>query len=79
MKKCMEYEVVSRPRGRPKRTWREVAQKDCQANNLNKEDKVDKAWMVIRVSEWMNVFLVLAHPGSLGQREVKRLLLCRVL
>jgi len=34
MKKCMEYEVEgSRPRGRPKRTWREVVQKDCQAIN----------------------------------------------
>jgi len=31
VKKCMEYEVEgSRPRGRPKRTWREVVQKDCQ-------------------------------------------------
>jgi len=40
--KCMEYEVVgSRPRGRPKRTWREVVQKDCQARNLNREDAVD--------------------------------------
>ena len=38
----MEYEVVgSRPRGRPKRTWREVVQKDCQACNLNKEDAMD--------------------------------------
>jgi len=42
VKKCMEYEVEgSRPRGRPKGTWREVAQKDCQAHNLNKEDAVD--------------------------------------
>jgi len=41
VKKCMEYEVVgSRPRGRPKRTWKEVVQKDCQACNLN-EDAVD--------------------------------------
>jgi len=33
VKKCMEYEVEgSRPRGRPKRTWREVVQKDCQAH-----------------------------------------------
>ena len=39
VKKCMEYEVEgSRPRGRPKRTWRQVVQKDCQACNLNKED-----------------------------------------
>ena len=28
VKKCMEYEVEgSRPRGRPKKTWREVVQK----------------------------------------------------
>jgi len=31
----MEYEVEGpRPRGRPKRTWREVAEKDCQARKL---------------------------------------------
>jgi len=39
VKKCMEYEVEGfRPRGRPKRTWKEVVQKDCQACNLNKEE-----------------------------------------
>jgi len=38
----MEYEVEgSRPRGRPKRTWKEVVQKDCQARNLKKEDAMD--------------------------------------
>jgi len=38
----MEYEVEgSRPRGRPKRTWKEVVQKDCQACNLNREDAMD--------------------------------------
>ena len=43
VKKCMEYEVEdSRPRGRPKRTWKEVVQKDCQALNLNKEDAMDR-------------------------------------
>ena len=42
VKKCMEYEVEgSRRRGRPKRTWREVVQKDCQARNLSREDAVD--------------------------------------
>jgi len=31
VKKCMEYKVEGRrPRGRPKRTWREVMKKDCQ-------------------------------------------------
>jgi len=39
---CMEYEVEgSRPTGRPKRTWREVVQKDCQARKLNREDAMD--------------------------------------
>jgi len=38
----MEYEVEgSRPRGRPKRTWREVVQKDYQARHLNREDDMD--------------------------------------
>ena len=30
VKKCMEYEVEgSRPRGRPKKTWKEVVREDC--------------------------------------------------
>jgi len=42
VKKCMEYEAAGcRPRGRPKRTWTEVVQKDCQARNLNREDAMD--------------------------------------
>ena len=37
----MENEVEGvRPRGRPKRTWREVVQKDSQACKLN-EDAMD--------------------------------------
>jgi len=44
--KKWEYEVEGpRPRRRPKRTWREVVEKDCQAHKLNKEDAVDS-------SEW---------------------------
>jgi len=43
MKKCMEYEVEGpRPRGRPKRTWREVVREDCKTHILNKEDAVDR-------------------------------------
>ena len=35
----MEYEMESaRPRGKPKRTWTEVVQKDYQACKLNMED-----------------------------------------
>jgi len=38
----MQYEMEGfEPRGRPKRTWREVVQKDCQARKLNREDAVD--------------------------------------
>ena len=32
VKKCMEYKVEgTRPRGRPKKTWREIVEKDCRA------------------------------------------------
>jgi len=43
----MDYEVEgARPRGRPKRTWREDVQKDCLACKLNMEDAKDHIrWM----------------------------------
>jgi len=46
VKKCMEYEVEgARPRGRPKKTWREIVEKDCPACKLNKENAMDrKRW-----------------------------------
>jgi len=35
----MEYKVEgTRPRGRPKKTWREIVLKHCQARELNRED-----------------------------------------
>ena len=44
VKKCMEFEVKGpRPRGRPKRTWREVVREDCQARKLNTEDAMDRS------------------------------------
>jgi len=44
VKKCMVYEVEGpRPRGRPKRTWTEVVEKDCRAHELNKEDAMDRS------------------------------------
>jgi len=43
MKKSMEYEVEgARPRGRPKETWREIVQKDCQVRGLKREDAIDR-------------------------------------
>jgi len=44
MKKCMEYEVEgARPRGKRKKTWREIVEKDCQARKLNREDAMDRS------------------------------------
>jgi len=41
VKKCIAYEVEGPgPRGRPKRTCREVKE-DCQARKLNKEDAME--------------------------------------
>jgi len=38
----MEYEVErARPRGKLKKTWREIVEKDCQARKLNREDVMD--------------------------------------
>jgi len=43
VKKSIEYEVEgARPRGRPKKTWREIVEKDCQACKLNREDAMDR-------------------------------------
>ena len=64
VKKCKEYEVVgSRPRGRPKRTWLEVVQGDCQVRGLSKDDAIVRGrWRkMIRIvdehegCEWMDV------------------------
>jgi len=43
----MEYEIEgSRPRGRPKKTWKEVVREDCQARKLNKEDAMERCkWL----------------------------------
>jgi len=33
----------TRPRGRPKKTWRQIVEKDCRARGLNTEDAMDRA------------------------------------
>ena len=44
VKKCMDYEVEgTRPRGRPKKTWREIVEKNCRAHGLNTEDAMDRS------------------------------------
>jgi len=42
IKKCIEYEVEgARPRDKPKKTWREIVERDYQAHKLNREHAVD--------------------------------------
>jgi len=42
----MEYEVEGARPSRPKKTWREIVEKDCQARGLNREDAMDRSrWM----------------------------------
>jgi len=39
----VEHEVDGlRPRGRPRKTWREVVRGDCRACKLNNEDAMDR-------------------------------------
>ena len=60
-----------RPRGRPKRTWLKVVQRDCQVRGLSKDDAMARGrWRkLIRMvdkqegSEWMNVS---SGTGSAG-------------
>jgi len=33
----------ARPRGRPKKTWTEIVEKDCQAHKFNREDVMVEA------------------------------------
>jgi len=43
VKKCMQYEIEGdRPRGRPKKTWREIVEKDCHARKLIREYAMDR-------------------------------------
>jgi len=44
VKKCMEHKVEGpRPRGRPKRTCKEVVKEDCQSHKLNTEDAMNRS------------------------------------
>ena len=72
VRKCIEYEVEGpRPRGRLKRTWSGVVEKDCQARKLNKEDAMEHSrWRkLINLSdnqdlcEWVNVSSGTGLPG----------------
>ena len=61
----------ARLRGRPKKTWREIVEKDCQACGLNREDAMDRGrWMGWMGTidghdrcEWVNVSFGTCSPG----------------
>jgi len=62
----MEHQVEGpRPRGRPKKTWKEVVREDCQARKLNKEDAMDRCTMHDGPDgcEWVNVPSGTGLPG----------------
>ena len=72
MKKCMEHEVEgTRPRGRPKKTWREIVEKHCRARGLNTEDAMDRSRWRKQIGmiddhdecEWVNVYSGTGSPG----------------
>jgi len=48
-----------RPRGRPKKMWREIVEKDCQVHKLNREDAMDHIRWMQQIwddrCEWVNV------------------------
>jgi len=74
--------VRSRHRGRPKRTWLEVVQRDCQVCGLSRDD-VRGGWRkLIRMvdeqegCEWIKFLLVPAHVGRPRQWAVKRMYIC---
>jgi len=80
----MEYEVEgTRPRGRPKKTWREIVEKDCRTRGLNTEDAMcrsrwRKQFGMINdhdECEWVNVSSGTGSPGlsQTNSRVVKRL------
>jgi len=80
VKKCMEYEVKgTRPRGRAKKTWRQIVEKDCRARGLNREDAMDRARWRKQLGmiddhdecEWVNVSSGTSLPGFSGTNSTQ--------
>ena len=54
----------ARPRGRPKRTWREVVQMNCQACKLIREDAT------MDHSRWRNTYTIVLLLFSRKQKRI---------
>ena len=81
--KCVEYDEVEG--SRPKRTWREVVEKDCRAHELNKKDAIDVSrWRKLMKDVWWPGWVWVGEcffwyrptQGCPGQRAVKWLCVC---
>jgi len=59
------------PKGRPKKTWRDIVEKDCRACELNREDAMDRSRWRKQMGmiddhhecEWVNVSSGTSSPG----------------
>jgi len=49
----------TRTRGRPKKTWREIVEKNCRARGLNTEDAMD-------CSRWRKPWIAVDGESRLG-------------
>ena len=70
----------ARPRGRPKKTWREIVEKDCKACGLNMEDAMDRSRWRKQIGmiddhdecEWVNVSSGTGSPGLSRTKSTER-------
>ena len=61
----------ARPRGRPKKSWREIVEKHCQVRGLNRENAMDRSRWRKQIGmiddhdecEWVNVSSGTSSPG----------------
>jgi len=59
------------PRGKPKKTWREIVEKNCKACGLNRESAMDRSRWRKQIGmiddhnecQWVNVSSVTGSPG----------------
>ena len=69
----------ARPRGRPKKTWRETVEKDCNACGLNREDAMNRSRRRRQIGifddhdgcEWVNVSSGTGSPGLSRTKSTK--------
>jgi len=80
VKKCTEHEVEgARQRGRPKKTWTEIVEKDCQMHGLNREDAMDCSRWIKQIGtindhdrcEWVNVSSGTGSPGLSWTKSIE--------